>query len=248
MSAVLAPSPPARLSLPDTRRQRRPDARPAELQAAALDLFAEKGFAATRLDDVAARAGVSKGTLYLYFKNKEELFKAVVRDALVAPFRARRDFVAGYAGPTRDLLQFVLEDWWREFGSTKLSAIPKLIIAEAGNFPDLALFYVTEVVMPVQATLASVFERGMARGEFRRMDARHAATLFTAPLFLASLWHNSLASVAQRAAPELARTSPLADVPLLLQSHLDIMLSGLQAAPVPAAHAPANPAFVKDAT
>src|SRR5512145_278407 len=89
-------------------RRRRKDARPAELTAAALDLFVEKGFAATRLDDVAARAGVSKGTLYLYFDSKEALFKAVVEDGIVPLFAAAEQQIADYQGGSADLLRHLL--------------------------------------------------------------------------------------------------------------------------------------------
>src|SRR5450830_354499 len=123
---------------PKPRWERRKDARPQELLAAALDLFVERGFASTRLEDVARRAGVSKGTLYLYFTNKEELFKAVVRDSIVPVIGAAEDSIAGFEGHSADLLRKVLGDWWERLGATKASGITKLIMAEAGNFPDIA--------------------------------------------------------------------------------------------------------------
>ncbi|HEX9173419.1 MAG TPA: helix-turn-helix domain-containing protein, partial [Telluria sp.] len=135
-------------SLDDTkpRWERRKDARPQELLAAALDLFVERGFASTRLEDVARRAGVSKGTLYLYFTNKEELFKAVVRDNIVPVIGAAEEIIAGFEGHSADLLRKVITEWWQRLGETKASGITKLIMAEAGNFPDIACFYQEEVI------------------------------------------------------------------------------------------------------
>jgi AcrR family transcriptional regulator len=210
------------------RRQRRPDLRRSEVLAAALDLFAEKGFAATRLDDVAARAGVAKGTLYLYFKSKEEIFMAVVRESLVATLTSRRAAVESYSGPISALLAFVLEDWWRDIGSTKLSTIPKLVMAEAGNFPQIAEFYLREVILPVQELLAHIFERGMASGEFRRVDPRQVAALFTAPLLMATLWRTTLAPATDAITIRPSERVVLADTPALLRTHLDVLLNGLK--------------------
>src|SRR5450830_597844 len=123
---------------PKPRWERRKDARPQELLAAALDLFVERGFASTRLEDVARRAGVSKGTLYLYFANKEELFKAVVRDAIVPIIGEAEELIARFDGPSDELMRKVIMAWWQRSGECKTSGIPKLIMSEAGNFPDVA--------------------------------------------------------------------------------------------------------------
>ena len=115
------------------RWERRKDARPQELLAAALDLFVERGFAATRLEDVARRAGVSKGTLYLYYANKEELFKAVVRDSIVPAIGDAEDTIAVYDGHSSELLRAILFGWWERVGGTKASGIVKLVMAEAST-------------------------------------------------------------------------------------------------------------------
>src|SRR5215472_4124667 len=149
-----------------TQWQRRKAERPAEIAAAALTCFAERGFAATRLDDVARRAGVTKGTLYLYFPNKEELFKAVVRQELL-PNIARLEVMLGAAdAPAARLLEELL-DAWAELVAAPVSAIPKIIVAEAGNFPDLARFYREEVVDRGFAVFRRVLRAGIERGEFR---------------------------------------------------------------------------------
>ena len=102
---------------PEPRWTRRKDARPEEITAAALELFTERGYAATRLEDVAARAGISKGTLYLYFANKEELFKAVVREGIVSPLKELRVTVERYEGPTFELIEMIVRGWWQHIGT-----------------------------------------------------------------------------------------------------------------------------------
>ena len=178
---------------PEPRWVRRKEARPEEITAAALTLFVEKGYANTRLEDVAAQAGVSKGTLYLYFANKQELFKAVVREGLVSPISEVRGMIDQYEGKAFDLLGMVLRGWWQRIGSKPVSGIPKLILAEARNFPEIAEFYLAEVVRPGLEAIVRIIETGVAAGEFRRVDARHIAQLVFAPTFLVSCWCNSLA-------------------------------------------------------
>jgi len=146
------------------RRSRRKSARPGELLAAALDLFVEKGFAATRVEEVAARAGVSKGTLFLYFPSKEELFKAVVRENMSSRFAEWNDEFDRFEGSTRDMLRHCLFSWWERLGTTKASGIPKLMMSEAQNFPELASFYQHEVMQPAHALIQRILKRGVARG------------------------------------------------------------------------------------
>ena len=173
------------------RWERRKHDRPAEVLAAALDLFVERGFAGTRLDDVAARAGVSKGTLYLYFENKEELFKEVVRHSVVARISRAREEAAAWPGSSADLVTALIEQWWREFGSTQAGGITKLMMAESGNFPEIARFYLEEVIEPWHALLAAALERGIAAGEFRAVDVASHVRVITAPLVMLSLWSRS---------------------------------------------------------
>lgn len=184
------PSPSAK---PEPRWVRRKDARPEEITAAALMLFVERGYANTRLEDVAAQAGVSKGTLYLYFANKQELFKTVVREGLSSPIAEVRGMIDQYEGSASDLLGMVLHGWWQRIGSTPLSGIPKLILAEARNFPEIAEFYLAEVVRPGLDAISRIIDRGVASGEFRKVEARHIAQLVFAPTLLVACWCNSLA-------------------------------------------------------
>jgi AcrR family transcriptional regulator len=203
------------------RWTRRKDARPEEITAAALDLFVERGFANTRLDDVARRAGISKGTLYLYFANKEDLFKAVVREALVARLVEFRGQIDQFQGPSAELLRLVFKVWWERIGSTRISGIPKLILSEARNFPEIARFYVDEVVRPGRETLAAVLRRGIERGEFRPVDPELTAHLLAAPMLVLSLWRNSLEPCSDE------RIDP----PALLEAHVRMLQRGLAADP-----------------
>lgn len=172
--------------------RRRKEARPAELTAAALDLFVEKGYAATRLEDVAARAGVSKGTLYLYFDGKEALFKAVVREGILPALAEGESLVAGFSGSSEDLLRAVVGGMWRLIGSQRIGGIPKLIFAEARNFPTIAQFYQDEVIQRGTDLLSSVIERGIARGEFRPVDLHVTIHLVIAPVLMRIIWRHSL--------------------------------------------------------
>lgn len=177
---------------PKPRWERRKDARPQELLAAALDLFVDRGYAATRLEDVARRAGVSKGTLYLYFENKEELFKAVVRENIVEVIgKAESDIAAASGASCGELLRTMLNKWWSEVGSTRASGLAKLIMAEAGNFPEIAAFYNDEVIERGNGLIASILRRGVESGEFAPMDAEVMTRVLTAPVLMLMLWSHS---------------------------------------------------------
>ena len=174
------------------RWERRKDARPQELLAAALELFVDRGFAATRLEDVARAAGVSKGTLYLYFENKQELFKAVVRDTIVQTIgQAETDAAAARDMPSDELLRQMLRTWWTKVGATKAAGLAKLMMAESGNFPELALFYNEEVIERGSALLTRILERGVARGEFRPLDPVMMTNVLVAPVMTLMMWKHS---------------------------------------------------------
>jgi AcrR family transcriptional regulator len=201
----------------EPRWARRKHARPEEITAAALESFVERGYAGTRLEDVAARAGVSKGTLYLYFANKEELFKAVVREGLVSPIAEIRGIVDQFDGSTFDLMRMMLFGWWERVGATRVSGIPKLIFAEAGNFPELARFYVAEVVDPGHDVITAIVRRGIARGEFRAVDPDYAAQMIVAPMIFIMMWCRSLEPHSDRKI----------DPPRFLETHLDMLRHAL---------------------
>jgi AcrR family transcriptional regulator len=218
---VTATIPPhGRKGRPRPRWHRRKDARPGELVDAALEVFAEKGYAATRLEDVARRAGVTKGTIYLYFESKEALFKAVVRQTIIPNIaQAERD-AAVFTGSAAELLRHMITGWWQVIGETKLSAIPKLVMSEAVNFPPLARFYQHEVVARSHRLIAGVVRRGIARGEFLPVDVTAVTRLAMAPLVLAVLNQHSLYSCVREARETFDARSYLA-------THIDILLRGL---------------------
>ncbi len=200
------------------RWARRKDARPQELLDAALDLFVERGFAATRLDDVARQAGVSKGTLYLYYANKEELFKAVVRENLVPILGEAETMAQDFTGSSADLFRDIMLGWWARIGDTKLSGITKLVMAESGNFPELANFYNDEVIVRCNAMVARVIERGIATGEFRQIDIVQSIRVIVAPILMLMMWKHSFGAPCS-----FQPLSPQA----YLNSFVDLFLHGL---------------------
>ena len=175
-------------------RKRRKEARPSELTAAALELFVEKGFAATRLEDVAQRAGVSKGTLYLYFDSKEALFKSVIQEGVVPVLVEGEGIAARHDGSAFELLEKLLANWWAGIGETSFAGIPKLMTAESRNFPDLAQFYYENVIRRGRAQVGSALDRGMASGEFRQLDVDTTIDVIIAPILMLVIWRYSMAS------------------------------------------------------
>ena len=210
------------------RPARRKEARPAELLDAALELFVERGYAATRVEAVAARAGVSKGTLFLYFCSKEALFKAVVRENIAGRFGDWNAELEGFRGSTADMLRSCYASWWLHIGSTRASGITKLVFSEAGNFPEILQFYQREVMAPGQRLVRRVLERGMACGEFRTCDLDSAVQAVLAPMIFLSLCRHS----AHAFLSEDGHFSP----ERYIDTQVDILLGGLcVVAPAPRA-------------
>lgn len=172
------------------KRERRKDARPGELLAAALDLFVEKGFSGTRVEEVAKHAGVSKGTLFLYFASKEELFKAVVRENISGRLDEWNAEFNNFQGSSADMLRYCVKTWWERVGNTKAAGIIKLMMSEAGNFPELSAFYNAEVIQPGHELLQKVLQRGVARGEFRAVDPIYGVYTVLAPMLFLATWKN----------------------------------------------------------
>ncbi|QID16585.1 TetR/AcrR family transcriptional regulator [Nitrogeniibacter mangrovi] len=202
-----------------SRWQRRADARPQELLDAALAEFVERGYAATRLDAVARRAGVAKGTLYRYYENKFELFKAVVRHALVPGFDEVAQRQHEQPSGARARLVLMLTTFMERVAGSALSGIPKLVIAEAGNFPEVARFYYEEVISRARDMVAGTLREGVATGEFRAIDADYAWRIVVAPLLMSILWRHSFAAF---------EAEPL-DLRHHLEVHLDLLFDGLAA-------------------
>jgi len=175
-----------------SRWQRRKEARPEEILDAALQLFTEKGFSATRMMDVATSAGISKGTLYLYFSNKEAIFKEVVQQRITPQLDKVESLVNEFEGNQADLLKHLINGWWMGIACSSLSAIPKIITAESGNFPQLAEYFTHNVVTRSRHLFSKVIRRGLEAGEFREYDAQTVARLVVAPLVQATIWMHSL--------------------------------------------------------
>jgi len=198
-------------------RRRRKEARPGELLAAALELFVERGFAATRLDDVAAQAGVSKGTLYLYFNSKEELFKAVISQGIF-PVLDEGDAMLAQGGDSSTLLRAMMLRWWEMVGATALGGIAKLMIAEAGNFPEVAQYYYENVIVRGRNLIRQVLERGIGSGEFRPVEIEPAIDVIIAPVLMLTVWRYSLAPCG----------CGQQDPDTFMHTHLDLLLRGLE--------------------
>jgi AcrR family transcriptional regulator len=201
--------------------QRRAEDRPREICAAALDVFAEKGFAAAKLDEIAKRAGVSKGTLYLYFEDKEQLFRAVVRDTVVPNVENLRAAIIQTGLPFADLVRLFLGQFVEIANRVPIGAVAKMVISESRNFPELAKVWHDEVVSKGIGTLTALIEMGQAKGEVRDGDARlHAFTLM-GPMLMGLLYRETLEPVGG---------APL-DFGALARQHADTVLSGLLAEP-----------------
>lgn len=197
--------------------QRRAEDRPREICGAALEVFSEKGFAAAKLDDIARRAGVSKGTLYLYFKDKEDLFRAVVRDTVAPNIDVVRSMVEGTDLPFVEVVRMFLPRFAAITSQVRIGAVAKMVIGESRNFPELAKVWHDEVVSKALGMIAGLIERAQAKGEVRAGDPRlHAFTLM-GPMMMGVLWRETLQPVGG---------APL-DLEALAKQHAETVLGGL---------------------
>jgi AcrR family transcriptional regulator len=216
VAELLSPS----IAEPTPKRERRKEARPGELLDAALDLFVEKGFSATRVEEVAAQAGVSKGTLFLYFPSKEELFKAVVRENIVKQFPAWQEEFNTFQGSSADMLRYALVAWWERIGKTRVSGITKLVISEAQNFPEIAHFYQEEVIQPGNALIRGILERGVHSGEFRPLNTEQAVHAVVAPMIFLMMWKHSMGAC--------AASAHIMDPEQFIHMQVDLLLYGMR--------------------
>ena len=199
------------------RWQRRAEDRPREICGAALEVFSEKGFAAAKLDEIARRAGVSKGTLYLYFKDKEDLFRAVVRDTVAPNIDVVRTVVEGTDLPFADVVRMLLPRFAAITGQARVGAVAKMVIGESRNFPELAKVWHDEVVTKALGMIGGLIERAQAKGEVRAGEPRlHAFTLM-GPMMMGVLWRETL---------QPAGGAPL-DLEALAKQHAETVLAGL---------------------
>lgn len=205
------------------RWRRRKEARPAEILAAALEIFGERGYEATRLVDVARRAGCTKGTIFLYYENKIELFKAAVREVMLPLVLETERLVESHRGTSRELVEQLLRLRWDHMMRNRLSGLVKLMLGETRTYPELARFYNDEFIERNQALLRRVLQDGIDRGEFRPMDVIQAARFLVAPMMFATVWRHAF---------EHAVGTP-GTLEEYFETALGIMLAGLVTGGVP---------------
>ena len=205
-----------RTSHESCRWRRRKEERPAEILTAALKIFSVKGFAATKLDEVAKEAGVSKGTLYLYFESKEVLFKAVVSEFVLPQIAKAEEHAENFDGSIKELMFNLVEQWRINILDTELSGIPKIMMSEASNFPELAKFYSENVIQRTRRFISQLIEIGIQRGEIKPCDAEHTARVFLTPMVFSAIWQHSLAAFDENY-----------DCNAYLSQTLDIFLNGI---------------------
>jgi AcrR family transcriptional regulator len=197
-------------------RRRKTD-RPGEIIAAALDVFAEHGFAGAKLDEVARRAGVSKGALYVYFETKEDLFRAVVRTAIAPNFEVMKTAADTFDGPFAMLAPMLLARTAGLVHSSKLPAVVKMVIGESRNFPDLARIWHDDVVSPLIAMITGIVARAQARGEIAPGDPRLHALSLMGPMVMGLLFREVFGQV----------STDLPDLASLAAQHAQTALHGL---------------------
>ncbi len=202
--------------MPQPRFQRRKEERPAEITQAALEAFEEHGYAATRVDDVAKRAGVSKGLLYLYFKTKEELFKAVIRGVVVPRIDALKTAIADTELSAEEFLQGPFLEFIQKLPDSPARIVVRLLVAEGPKHPDLTAYYCDQVVSNGMDALRQLINRGVERGEIRRSSLDEFPQLLVAPVLVSIIWM----SLFQKHLP--------LDTDKLLETHIDLVLAAIK--------------------
>jgi len=197
--------------MPEPRFRRRKEERPQEITEAALAAFADKGYAATRVDDVAKRAGVSKGLLYLYFKTKEELFKAVVRGLIVPRVDALIGNVDSTELSAEEFIRGPFLDYAKTVPGSPISIVIRLMIAEGSKHPDLVQYYWDEVVSRGLATMSNLLEQGVKNGEFRRSAVNELPHLLIMPVVFSVIFN-------------LLFKEQSLDTDRLIETHIDMLL------------------------
>lgn len=199
------------------RNLRRKEARPQEILQAALQLFVEKGFAAAKMEDIARAAGVTRGTPYLYFANKEDIFKSLITELLLPQLALGESILSEHQGNTRDLLTDLLATWWAQMSDNHASVMPRLVLAEAGHFPEVARLYKEVFVERGLQIIRQVLQRGLDKGDIRNIDIDMACHIVVAPLMMFMITCHS-------AVPKCAYVD---DPQRYFDSVIDILLNGI---------------------
>jgi len=189
---------------PASSRAERAAERRAAIVEAALEEFIARGFAATRLDDVAKRAGVAKGTIYLHFKDKESMFEELIRTAIV-PLVGRMHQPPPMGGSVRDAVEGFAQTFIREIATTRRGDIVRLIVSEGPRFPAIADFYYREVVSRGLAAMRALIELAIARGEIQQKNLVHFPQIMVAPAIIAVIWQSLFSKHAPLDAMEMFR-------------------------------------------
>lgn len=203
-------------------RSRRKEARPAEIIDRAIEVFLEKGFEATRLEEIARRVGVVKGTIYIYFETKEQLFRAVVQKVVLTNVRQIHAGMLAIDEPASVLIPAILAQIGATVGSSRAPAVATLILREAHRVPDLARIWFDEVVLPMIQTLSQVIERSQARGEMREGEAMLHAFSILGPMVMANLYREIFGPLGV----------VLPDPEKLARQHAQTLLGGLILSPM----------------
>jgi len=201
--------------------RRRSEARPGEIVQAAFEVFAEKGFAAAKLDEIAAKAGISKGALYLYFETKEDIFRAVVREAVAPNLDMVEAMLAQATIPFPDMLRLMFARLAQVIAISRLGAVAKLVIGESRNFPELARVWHDEVVSRALTAIGNAIRWGQERGEIRPGDPRLYAFSIMGPILTGVIWRETFTPVG----------APPVDLEALIAQHADTVLLGLTPRP-----------------
>jgi len=199
------------------RWKRRKDARPSEIVSAALAIFTERGFAAARIEDIAARAGISKGALYLYFPTKEDLFRAVVRETVVPNIEALQAQLVVADMSFTNLLRMILPHFAEVVVATKLGAVVKMVVGESGNFPELARVWHDDVISNAIGMLGKLIAHAQDRGEIRPGDPRIHAFSIMGPMLMGVIWRETFTPLG---ATDI-------NLPKLARQHAETVLDGL---------------------
>ncbi len=192
------------------------EARPGEIVEAALEVFARDGFAGTRLEEVAKRAGISKGTIYLYFDTKEDLFKACVRETIGRHVAETSEMAAQFTGATHDLIEEIVVRLASRLSQPQYKTILLLMISEGPRFPELVEFYYGEILSPGLAALQGVLDRGVARGELRQSALTDYPMLLMSPVIMTVIWNHLFGSQTE------------IELKKVLRAHFDAVLNGLK--------------------
>ena len=203
--------------MPEPRFRRRKEDRPQEITDAALAAFAEKGYAATRVDEVAARAGVSKGLVYLYFKTKEEMFKAVVRSVVVPKIDALIGVIDRSDMTSEDFLRGPFLDFVKTLPHSRVSVVIRLMIAEGHKYPDLRQFYWDNVVSRGLGAITVLLDRGIESGEFRRSPVTELPHLFIMPVVFSVIYRQLF-------------DAKSAETDAIIETQLDVLIGHLKGA------------------